>query len=69
MIFLRAGIGNIQRATSDIDASQITTMQPNIGIGIRIKTITVDYAFTDLGNVSQVLYSHVFSVKIDFNKK
>ncbi len=69
MIFLRAGLGNFQRATSDIDASEITTMQPNIGIGIRIKTITVDYAFTDLGNVSQVLYSHVFSVKLDFNKK
>lgn len=69
MIFLRAGLGNFQRATSDIDASEITTMQPNIGIGVRIKTITVDYAFTDLGNVSQVLYSHVFSLKIDFNKR
>jgi hypothetical protein len=69
MIFLRAGVGNIQKVTSDIDAKSITTMQPNIGIGIRIKTITIDYAFTNLGYLSNALYSHVFSVKLDINKK
>lgn len=69
MIFLRAGIGNIQKVTSDVDAKQITTMQPNIGIGIRIKNITIDYAFSNLGYLSNALYSHVFSVKLDINKK
>lgn len=69
MIFLRAGVGNIQRVTSDIDSKQITTMQPNIGIGIRIKTIMIDYAFTNLGYLSNALYSHVFSVRLDVFKK
>ncbi len=69
MIYIRAGIGNFQTATSDIDATKITTMQPNIGIGLRIKMISIDYAFTNLGYMSQALYSHVFSVKLDINKK
>ena len=69
VIFLRAGLGNFQKATSDIDDSNITTMQPNIGVGLKIKSVSIDYALTDLGNLSQSLYSHVFSVKLDINKK
>lgn len=68
-IFLRAGIGNIQRATSDLDGTDITTFQPNMGVGLKIKNIGIDYAYTDIGNQSQVLYSHVFSLKLEINRK
>jgi hypothetical protein len=68
VVYLRAGIGNIQKATSDIDDSKITTVQPNVGIGLKIKAVSIDYALTDLGNLSQSLYSHVFSIKLDINK-
>jgi len=68
IVFLRAGVGNFQRATSDVDASKITTVQPNIGVGLKIKSVSIDYALTDLGNLSQSLYSHVFSVKLDLHK-
>ncbi|MFT6322189.1 MAG: hypothetical protein ACJAT4_003124 [Granulosicoccus sp.] len=40
-----------------------------MGIGFHLGKFTIDYAFTDIGNVSQVLYSHIFSVKIDFEKR
>ena len=68
IVYLRAGVGNFQRATSDVDASKITTVQPNIGVGLKIKAVSIDYALTDLGNLSQSLYSHVFSIKLDLHK-
>ncbi len=68
-IYLRAGIGNFQKATNDFDGSKITTMQPNIGIGLHIKKIIIDYALTNVGNFSSSLYSNVFSLRINLNNK
>jgi len=69
-LFLRGGISNIQKARDDVNPDNfIYTLQPNLGIGFHLGKFTVDYAFTDIGNVSQVLYSHIFSVKIDFEKR
>ena len=67
-VFLRAGINNIQKSTDD-SGTPITTIQPNIGIGLKLKSLQIDYALTNVGNVSEVLYSHVFSVRIDLPKK
>jgi hypothetical protein len=67
-VFFRGGIGNIQKTTDIIDRS-VTTFQPNIGIGFKIKALTVDYALTDIGDKSVALYSNVFSLKLDINKK
>ncbi len=69
IIFLRGGFGNIQKET-DIDGKKKISFQPNIGVGIVIKKIVaIDYAFTDVGNASIALYSHVFSVKVNINRK
>jgi hypothetical protein len=67
-IFLRGGIGNIQKA-KNVTGSDVTTVQPNIGVGIKYKIFSLDYAMTNIGNVSTSLYSHIFTVKIDINKK
>ena len=70
LIFLRGGIGNIQKARDDLDPDKfIYTVQPNMGIGLNLGKFSLDYAFTDIGNVSQVLYSHIFSLKVDFKEK
>lgn len=79
IIFIRAGIGNIQKATSNVEnidelgntlpPKKIMTLQPNVGIGVKFKNIRVDYALTDVGDLSQSLYSHVFSLIMDVNKK
>lgn len=66
-IYFRSGVGNVQKQT-DFDGSKYTTIQPNIGIGLRIKSIYLDYALSDLGNVSDVLYSNIFSLKYVFTK-
>ena len=67
-IFLRAGAGNFQRVTN-LDNTQTMTVQPNIGVGLNIKSISIDYALTNLGSLSSSLYSHVFSLRIAISNK
>jgi hypothetical protein len=69
LIFLRTGLGNVQEATSDESLETIYIVQPNIGVGLRIKGVQLDYAYTNLGNREQVLYSNIFSLTLDINKR
>jgi hypothetical protein len=66
LVFVRAGAGNFQNI-QQLDGSDNTTFQPNIGIGFKYKGISVDYALTDIGDSSEALYSNVFSVNIDLS--
>ncbi len=69
-IFLRTGIINIQKVKSEVDAtSESWTFQPNFGLGLVLGNFTIDYALTNIGNVSQVLISNVFSLKINLKTK
>lgn len=65
IIFLRGGVGNIQRVQLPGEI-QNTTLQPTVGIGLRLKNIYIDYALTNAGGE---LYSNVFSLKFDINKQ
>ncbi len=67
-IFLRGGINNIQQFTDDLDGSTLTSSQPNAGIGIKIKELHIDYAFTGFNRVDDGVYSHIFSLVFDFGK-
>lgn len=64
--FLRGGIGQFQQI-KDFEGSQSWTFQPNLGLGFKIQEVAIDYAFTDLADQAAGLYSHVFSVKVNFN--
>ncbi|MFT5599913.1 MAG: hypothetical protein ACI9N1_000144 [Flavobacteriales bacterium] len=66
IVFLRTGVGNIQRF-SQLNGKEVLSVQPNIGIGVRIKGIDIDYALTDIGDVSAALYSNVFSFRFNLN--
>lgn len=67
---IRAGMGNFQRVKDDFnpDKEQLS-FQPNFGVGLRLGRVQLDYALTDIGNVSQVQYSHIFSVRLDFKER
>lgn len=67
IVFLRAGLGNIQQVT-DLGGKKVYNVQPNMGIGVKIKQVSLDYAYTDIGNSSVALYSHVFSLRFDLDK-
>ncbi len=66
--YLRGGIGNIQEI-KDFDGSTYKEFQPNFGLGIRLKQASIDYAMTDIGDQSESLYSHVFSIIVSLEKK
>ena len=53
----------------NFDGTMYSSIQPNFGVGLQVKRIAIDYALTDVGNVGQVLFSNIFSVKIQWNKK
>lgn len=67
MVFVRAGIGNIQRLINSQDyTKRDIEYQPNIGVGIDLGSITIDYALANIGNTSSVNQSHIISAKLRF---
>lgn len=68
LFFIRAGINNFQRALSDGDTlnqKKVWIYQPSAGAGFRISNVTIDYAFTNLANQSNPLFTHIFSLRLD----
>jgi hypothetical protein len=68
VFFLRAGINNFQRALADGDTlnqKKVWIYQPSAGAGFKIQNVTIDYAFTNLANQSNPLFTHVFSLRLD----
>ena len=71
VFFVRGGITNFQRALSDGDTTnqkKVWIYQPSLGAGFKIKKINLDYAFTNLANQSNPLYTHVISLRFGFGK-
>ncbi len=72
VFFVRAGITNFQRALADEDTlnqKKVWIYQPSLGAGFKIKNVMLDYAFTNLANQSNPLYTHVFSLRLNFTRK
>ncbi|MCO5237483.1 MAG: PorV/PorQ family protein [Chitinophagaceae bacterium] len=72
LIFIRSGVYNFQRALADGDTlnqKKVWIYQPGIGAGFKLKHIAIDYAFTNLANQSNPLYTHIFSIRLDLVKK
>lgn len=72
VFFVRGGINNFQKALDDNDSTntkKVWIYQPSVGAGFKISNVQIDYAFTNLANQSNPLYTHVFSLKVDLKKK
>lgn len=72
-VCIRTGVGNLQRATDELGKKRFT-VSPNIGAGLHIKIISLDYALTNLTTIKDKdggagLYSHVISLRLDINKR
>ena len=68
VFFLRGGINNFQRALADGDTlnqKKVWIYQPSAGAGFKIQNVTIDYAFTNLANQSNPLFTHVFSLRLN----
>jgi hypothetical protein len=71
VIFLRGGIYNFQKALADGDTlnqKKVWIYQPSMGVGFKLKHIGIDYAFTNLANQSNPLYTHIFSLRLNLVK-
>ncbi len=73
VFFIRAGIYNFQRTIADGDTTnqkKVWIYQPGAGAGLVLnKSFYVDYAFTNLANQSNPLYTHIISLRLDLVKK
>lgn len=66
-LYLRAGMGNLQRTINETSSTERSLeFQPNVGLGINLGKVNIDYALTNIGSVSGVLVSHIFSLTVDF---
>jgi len=68
IIFLRGGVNNFQRI-KNFDGSYSWNVEPDAGIGLHYKIVELDYALTNLSELSGLLYSHVFSAVITIPQK
>ena len=70
LFFLRGGINNLQQIVDITNQNKKTwNVQPNVGVGINIGAVNIDYALTNIGNVSETRLSHVFSLKLSLSPK
>lgn len=65
-LFVRAGIGNYQSFETGTGDKEFT-VQPNIGLGLRIRKIYIDYALANLGD-SETFYSNIFSLRFNIKQ-
>lgn len=66
-VFLRGGVDQFQKE-QNFDGSETTLMRPSLGIGLKVASFRVDYAYTDLGDARNT-YSHVISLLLDLKKR
>ncbi len=69
-LHVRAGMGNIQSVLQpSVSRTSRWEFQPTVGLGLRLGRLRVDYALANVGSVSGVLISHIFSAALDFYPK
>lgn len=66
--FLRIGAGKFQQIKG-FNNTNMTSWQPNFGIGVNLNAFRIDYALTDFSDSAEALYSHVFSLSLGLNDK
>lgn len=72
LVFLRAGVGNIERTLNEFNGPRTLALKPNVGLGLKLGRFAVDYALTDIGSLGEengALYSHIFSLRLNFEAK
>lgn len=61
-LFARVGVANLQLVPG-MKGKNNLNLQPNLGLGIKYRNIYIDYALTDVGNLSIAQYSNLISLR------
>ncbi len=65
---LRLGVYNFQRQLNTNNKKTLT-LNPSMGIGLKIDNLKIDYALTALGEGGTGLYSNIISISLGINKE
>ncbi|MEY3416285.1 MAG: hypothetical protein RL060_396, partial [Bacteroidota bacterium] len=66
LVFVRAGLGNVQQLKKNFSNAKYFVAQPNFGIGVKVFMFNIDYALTTLVGLSnESVYSNVISIKVN----
>jgi len=68
MAFLRVGVKNYQEL-KNFDGSTYAVAEPTFGLGFKYRALSLDYALTSVGVQTESLYTHVFSLMLNLDKK
>lgn len=69
-LFLRAGLGNVQKVKDDlIEGKENTIVQPHFGVGLSFPRFKIDYALTNVGDTENTSFSHIFSLLLSFEAR
>lgn len=67
-VFLRGGYSTLQRVT-DISGKESFNGMPSLGVGIKLKSFSIDYAMGNAFNQGLIGMSNIISLKYGINKK
>jgi hypothetical protein len=65
-IFLRGGVGQGQQI-KDFDGSHSWSFTPSAGLGLRFRKVCIDYAMSNIGDIAETPYAHIFSLNLNLN--
>jgi len=66
---LRGGVGNYQRILNAKGDKNRLYLLPSAGVGIQLKSFSLDYAIANFAGGGTVLYSNVFSIRFNLNNQ
>lgn len=62
-LFLRTGVNQFQQET-DFAGASFLSVRPSLGVGLKISSLKIDYAFSDVGD-NQNRFSNIISLILD----
>lgn len=68
LIYLRGGISNLQQ-DNNFDQKKFWIAQPSFGVGIKVRGIQVDYAYSNIGSSEARFYSNAVSLILSLKPK
>jgi hypothetical protein len=68
IVFVRAGISGFQKDNT-FAKKEFWTAQPSIGVGLNIRGISLDYAYTNVGSKEARFYSNAISLILHIKPK
>lgn len=67
-VFLRGGYGTLQKVT-DFDGSKNINGMPSLGVGLKVKSLAIDYAMGNAFNQGLIGMSNIISIRYGINRK